>query len=158
MLTLHPWHHYFVAFHKLILFRQQLAHSLTQVFSYQGFIWTGQTSSHDMTNMLSLYNTHCLLSTLHYTCACLKLTSPKSPASNDLSLSCGSALSGETVCWPQGHTRVTCLHPSRGRTKNKFHKQSKKKVAISMETRLFKVTRRRLRNLFGQVCHIKVQK
>lgn len=67
--------------------------------------------------MLWLYNAHCLPWTLHYTWVCLKLTSPKNPASNDSSLSCGSALSGETVCWPQGHTRVTCLHPWRGRTK-----------------------------------------
>lgn len=95
------------------LFREQLASRLSQVFSYQDFIWTGQPSSRDTTSALGLYNAHCLPRTLHYTWACSKLTS----ASNDSSLSCGSALSGEAVCWPQGHAGVTCLHPWRGRGK-----------------------------------------
>lgn len=114
VVTFHRWHHIPVAFH---LFREQLASRLSQVFSYQDFTWTRQTSSRDTTNLLRLYSAHCLPWTLHYTWVCLKLTSAKSLASNDSSLSCGSALSGEAVCWPQGHTRVTCLHPCRGRTK-----------------------------------------
>lgn len=49
------------------LFREQLASRLSQVFSYQDFIWMGQPSSHDVTSMLWLYNAHCLPRTLHYT-------------------------------------------------------------------------------------------
>lgn len=78
--------------------------------------------------MLRLYNTHCLPWTLHYTWVCLKHTSAKRPASNDSSLSCGSALSGEIVCWPQGHTTVTCLHPWRGRTKINSTNNPKKRT------------------------------
>lgn len=106
--------------------------------------------------MPRLYNTHCLPWTLHYTWVCLKHTSAKRPASNDSSLSCGSALSGETVCWPQGHTTVTCLHPWRGRTKINSTNNPKKEN-ISMEAGLFWVRRRGMRNVFGQVWHMKVQ-
>lgn len=139
------------------LFREQLANRLSQVFSYQDLIWTGQSSSHDRTSMHWLYNTHCLPRTLRCTGVCLQLPSSQSPVSNDSGLTCGSALSGEGVCWPQGHTRVTCLHPWRRRGKSKFHKQSKKKESISMETRLFRVWTRGMRNVFGQVWHMKVQ-
>lgn len=47
--------------------------------------------------------------------------------SNDWGLSCRSPLSGEAVCWPQGHTGVSCLHPCRERKKINSTNNLKKK-------------------------------
>lgn len=68
------------------LFREHWASRLSQVFSYQDFTWMGLPSTRDTTSMLRLYNDHCLLRTLHYTCVCFNRPSARSPASNDSSL------------------------------------------------------------------------
>lgn len=114
------------------LFREQLASWPSQAFSYLDFIWMGQPSSCDTTSVAQAFIAIGVYREPSIIPASVS-TSPRLGAWRLMTqvLPRGSPLSGEAVCWPQGHTWVTRPLPWRGRWKNKFHKQSKKRECFN---------------------------